>query len=118
MKIPVLLLSAALALAAGCGEGSSKPAQTTNTASSADSVVTAPVDYLNTLGKQKQNAVKTIDVAFVNRAIQQFQVEQGRNPKDLDELVQQKYLPQKPQTPHGMKLVYDANTGTASVVKE
>jgi hypothetical protein len=118
MKTPLFPLLTFLALAAGCSNESDTAGPATNTSSTGDSVVTAPADYLSTVARQKQNAVKTIDVAVVNKAIQQFQVEQGRNPGDLDELVRQKYLPRVPETPFGTKLVYDANTGTARVVKE
>ena len=118
MRSPFFLSLALLALAAGCGKESGSSPAATNANSSGGGVVTAPVDYLDALAKQKQNAVKTIDVAVVNKAIQQFQVEQGRNPKDIEELVQEKYLREMPQPPYGTKLVYDANSGSAKVVKE
>ena len=47
-----------------------------------------------------------------------FNVEKGRNPKDLDELVTEKYLPKLPAAPYGMKLVYDAAAGKVKVVKQ
>ena len=47
-----------------------------------------------------------------------FSVENGRNPKDLNELVEQKFLPKIPETPFGTKLVYDAASGTVKIVKE
>jgi hypothetical protein len=118
MKKMLSLSFAALVLAAGCGKDPGSPAASTNAAAGGDSLVTAPVDYLSTITKQQQNAVKAIDVAAVNKAIQQFQVEQGRNPKDLNELVEQKCLPQIPKTPHGTRLEYDASTGTVKVVKQ
>ena len=80
--------------------------------------MTAPVDYLRAAGKAQQSAVKTVDTSSLNRAIQMFNVDQGRNPKDLNELVEGKYLPRIPDAPYGMKLVYDANTGTVKVVKK
>ena len=39
-------------------------------------------------------------------------------PKDLNELVTEKYLPRLPEPPYGMKFVYDANTGQAKVVQK
>jgi hypothetical protein len=47
-----------------------------------------------------------------------FQVDKGRFPKDLDELVQEKYLTKVPDAPYGMKIDYDPATGTAKVVKQ
>jgi len=115
-----LVSIATLALAAGCGKesGASSTASRTNTSSGGDSLVTAPVDYLNTISKQKHDAVKKIDVAFVNQAIQLFQVQEGRNPRDLNELVEKKYLAAVPETPYGTRLDYDAEAGTVKVVNE
>ena len=54
----------------------------------------------------------------VNQAIQLFNVERGRYPKHLNELVQEKFIAKIPAAPYGMKIVYDANSGKASVVKQ
>jgi len=115
MRIP--LLAAALLLA-GCTQKTESPTAATNTVTTGGNPLTAPVDYLGALGKGQQQAIKTVDTASVDRAIQMFTAEQGRNPKDLDELVQEKYLPKIPAAPYGMKLVYDANTGIVKVQKQ
>jgi len=70
------------------------------------------------LGKAQQTAVKTVDTASLNQAIQMFNVENGRNPKDLNELVEKKFIPKIPAAPYGMKLEYDAATGKVKVVKQ
>jgi hypothetical protein len=124
MKTLLLLGVGVSLLTAGCGNDSSKPVPAdnantnTNTNANSGSVATAPVDYLNSITKAEHSAVKTIDVSTVNAAIRQFQVEQGRYPKDLDELVQNKYIPRIPPVPYGYKLDYDAETGEAKVVKQ
>jgi hypothetical protein len=105
-------------LLVGCGEKSDKPAQTPNGASGGSSPLTAPADYLGAMGKAKQNAVKTADVAQINQAIQMYNTEHGKNPKDLNELVEEKYLPRIPDAPYGMKLQYDPVTGRVSVTKQ
>jgi len=85
MKIYCLWLSSVLLLL-GCDQkSSSSSGGTTNTSSSGGSVLTAPVDYLKAAGKAQQSAVKTVDTASLNQAIQLFNVEKGRNPKDLNE---------------------------------
>jgi hypothetical protein len=81
-------------------------------------VLTAPVDYLGALAKGKQVAEKTIDTSSLNNAIQLFNATEGRNPKDLNELVESKFIRELPQAPYGMKLVYDADTGRVTVVKQ
>lgn len=93
-------------LLAGCGNDSApqppvNPADVTN----------------NTLVNAKRTADKTVDVSFVNQAIQLFNVQEGRLPKTLDELVP-KYVAKLPDAPLGYKLAYDTVKGEASVVRE
>src|SRR5256885_1752900 len=116
MKRLACLSFAAALLLIGCGEKSDKPAASTN--ASGGSVLTAPVDYLGAITKGQQNAVKTVDTAALNQAVQLFNVEKGRNPKDLNELVKERYIPQLPTPPYGYRLDYDANSGTVKVVKQ
>lgn len=94
-------------LLAGCGDHSSSQPQTIN-----------PADVTNnTLVNAKRIADKTIDVSFVNQAIQLFNVQEGRLPKTLTELTP-KYVAKLPDAPLGYKLSYDAVKGEASVVRE
>ena len=104
------------ALMAGCGDKSSPPAQTTNTASGG--TLTAPAEYLGAMARAEQSAVKTIDTASIKSAIQMFQADQGRLPKDLNELVEKKFIAKIPETPFGTKLDYDAATGDIKIVKQ
>ena len=101
----------------GCGGSSDKPAQPTN-ATAGSSPLSAPADYVGALGKAQQTAVKTVDTTSLNQAIQLFNVENGRNPKDLNELVEKKFIPRVPAAPYGMKLEYDAAAGKVKVVKQ
>jgi hypothetical protein len=107
-------LAAALLLC-GCGEKSSTPASGT---SSSSSLADAPGNYLKAVVDDRQAAVKTIDVTSINKAIELFNVDQGRNPKDLQELAQKRFIPQVPVPPYGYKLAYDANAGSVAVVKQ
>jgi hypothetical protein len=118
MKMPFYLSMAASLLLVGCGEQSDKPAAPTNTTSSGSSPLSAPADYVGALGKAQQTAVKTVDTTSLNQAIQLFNVDKGRNPKDLDELVAEKYIPKLPDAPFGMKLNYDAASGKVTAVKQ
>jgi hypothetical protein len=93
-------------LLAGCDGSSSSQPQTTN-----------PADINNPLVNAKRTADKTIDVSFVNQAIQLFNVQEGRLPKTLDELVP-KYVAKLPDAPLGYKLSYDAKKGEVSVVRQ
>lgn len=109
---------AASLFAVGCGGKSDKTANATNATTSGGNPLDAPADYLRGLGKVEQTAVKTVDTARITQAIQLFNVEKGHNPKDLDELVKEKFLAQLPPVPYGMKLVYDADSGKVSVEKQ
>jgi hypothetical protein len=101
-----LTLLAAGILAAGCGkEQGASPSN-------------APSGYVGALAKGQQTAVKTIDVTSLNEDIQLFNAQEGRNPKDLDELVTQHYIGKLPDPPAGMKFVYDAAQGKVSVAPQ
>jgi hypothetical protein len=64
-----------------------------------------------------KNAGKTIDVTYLNEAVERFNVQEGRYPKDLNELVPN-YVGKLPPVPYGMKLDYDPKTGLVKMVKE
>ena len=100
----------------GCGDHSSKPAESTNAASGG--VLTAPTEYVGAMAKAQQSAVKTIDTTSLKQAIQLFQADEGKLPKDLNELVEKKFLPKLPEPPAGMRLDFDPATGDVRVVKQ
>lgn len=115
----IALASLALLPGLGCDQkGSTPPPPAANAASKPTSAADAPAGYLGAVMKGQQTAVKTIDTTSIDKAIQLFSVENGRNPKDLNELVDQKFLPKIPETPYGTKLVYDAASGTVKVVPQ
>lgn len=116
MKSIAFVSLAALLIATGCKpSGDSSSSTSTN---SSGSVLQAPADYVGALGAAQQNAGKTVDIASLNQAVQMFQVDKGRFPKDLNELVQEKYIGKVPAAPYGMKIDYDPSTGQVKVVKQ
>ena len=118
MKAPLYASFVAALFLAACEQKSETPPASTNAASAASSPLDAPGNYLKAVANGQQSAVKVIDTTSIDKAIQLFSVENGRNPKDLNELVEQKYLSKIPETPFGTKLVYDAANGTVKIVKE
>jgi hypothetical protein len=110
MKPTLAFVSLLGALLAGCGENPGAPAKANPAA--------APADYLKAAAKSQQRAIKTVDTAALNKAIELFYVQEGRFPKDLDELVEKKFVPELPPAPAGMKIVYDAKVGVVQVQKE
>jgi hypothetical protein len=117
MKPSFLILVAVGLLLAGCSKNNSNShRQGTNTTSSAQPTPSS-ADYLGTLMRADQHAVKTIDVSYLNEKIQLFNAQEGRLPKDLNELVPN-YVGKLPATPYGTKLDYDPNTGQVKVVPQ
>ena len=119
MKTLLPLSVVAGLLLVGCGNNSSSTSTpTTNATANEGNPVTAPADYLNAVGNAQKTAVKTVDITSIHEAIQMFQVENARFPKDLNELVEKKYYPRLPQPPHGMKYDYNPNTGEVKEVPQ
>lgn len=114
--LPILAVGMAVSLVS-CSKESAPPTQSTN-APTSSTTPDAPGGYLGGLAKGQQNAVKTVDTTALNQAIQLFQVDKGRFPKDLNELVAEKFIPRIPEAPVGMKIVYDASAGKVKVVKQ
>jgi hypothetical protein len=100
---------AAAVLMCGCGKEQSSQAPAPSGAASG---------YVGTLLKGQQTAVKTIDVTSLNQDIQLFNTQEGRNPKDLNELVAKNYIGKLPDPPQGMKFVYDADQGKVSLAPQ
>jgi hypothetical protein len=96
----------------GCGKKAAPQPET----SSSGNPVTAPADYLGALSKAKKTAEKTVDAASLQKAIDLFQAQEGRLPKDLNELVGPNYLSKLPPPPAGMKFDYSPTTGQVKVV--
>jgi hypothetical protein len=103
-------------LGTGCSKQEEAKPATTNQAKVGENPLDAPADYLRTVTKAQQTAVKTVDTVSINQAIQMFNASEGRNPKDLNELVTMKYMPRLPEPPANMKFSYDATSGTVKIV--
>ena len=120
--LPSLLLAS---LVAGCDEPKPAPApapapsggdaKAQEHGTTFGNTISAPVDYLDTLNKGKKTAENTIDTTSVNKAIEMFQALEGRNPKDLQELVTSGNIKEIPKDRYGRQLVYDAKTGTVHI---
>src|ERR1700679_758326 len=112
MKTSFYLPILSLALLTACGnDNTPKPVAATNAPAAL-----ASGGYLGGLVNAQTRAVKTVDTAALNQAVQLFQVQEGRYPKDLNELVKKQLIAHVPDAPPGMKIVYDATTGEVKVV--
>lgn len=95
-----------------------KTPQAAATNSTSGNPLTAPVDYLGALDNGRRRSISTIDIAQITQAVQMFNAEHDRFPKDLNELIDAKLLVKVPAAPYGMKIDYDPNTGAVKVVKD
>jgi hypothetical protein len=120
MKVSFLICVTAGLLLSGCGKhNSSSHPQGTNTAQTTNTAAVAQPSggYLGALMQADKSAVKSIDVSYLNEAVQLFNTQEGHLPKDLNELVPN-YVGKLPAAPYGYKIVYDATSGVVTVVKQ
>ena len=119
MKTFVVAFTLSAIALAGCGRKEQSSAGTsTNAPAASGNPVTAPVDYLGAAARAKKSAEKVVDTASLNKMLQLFHATEGRYPKDLNELVKEKYINSLPSPPVGMKIVYDAAKGEVQVVPQ
>ena len=115
MKTILPVLAALSLVFCGCDDNKSTTSAATTNAP-ADPAAPGSLNYLGTLAAAEKSAVKTVDVASLNKAVQEFNVQEGRLPKDLTELVPA-YIGHVPEVPLGYKLDYNPATGEVTVVK-
>ncbi len=83
-----------------------------------ESIIDAPADYLRTTAiAAPRYARKTLDTAYIQNEVRQFNALKGRLPRSLDELVEWRGQP-LPETPKGYVYSYDPATGKLEVVRE
>ena len=100
-----------VAVLAGCGR--SDPAEGPAQAGPpAPNLLSAPVDYLGATAAGKKAAEKTVSLAPVLSALQQFHAAEDRYPAQLHELVQAGFLARVPEAPPGQFLRYDPADGS------
>ena len=114
----LLIVVAGLCVACKKNEDSTSSAASNPPPAASGNPVTAPVDYLGGVANAKRNADIKLETASINKAVQLFYAQEGRYPKDLNELVRPEYLPRLPTPPPGMKLDYNPATGAVKVVPQ
>ena len=112
---PFIAVALAVILVA-CGKQTSKEEAPKESGTSSGNPVTAPVDYLGAVAGAKKKMEGNIGLSSMTQAIQQFQIAEGRLPKELSELVTKGYLGQIPKPPYQMRYQYNPATGELAVV--
>jgi len=67
------------------------------------------------IGQAQQKALRAIDLTAINKAIEDFYLQEGRFPKALSELEEKNYVRALPTLPEGWSLNYDTNSGVATL---
>ena len=81
-------------------------------------IITAPVDYLGAVAKGKTSSEAKLSLLSIQQAIQGYEAQEGKHPRELQDLVKAGLLPSLPKAPTGMKFSYDPATTTVKVVAE
>ncbi len=101
------------------GSAPAKPAQTAP--AKAPDATKAPeakgpvADYARNLSDAEKKATEVTGLDTLNKAVQQFQVLEGRYPTSLDELVASRFLPKIPAAPRGKRFIYNPRSGEVMV---
>ena len=111
MKTLCLLAASFLLFACGCGHSEKSNAVAANQPEVVQNPIEAPAEYIGVLGKAEQQAVRTADLATLTKAIQIFEAQEDRYPRDLKELVEKEYLAKLPVLPPSTVFSYDPKTG-------
>src|SRR5690349_5285707 len=99
MRISYFLILMAGLLFVGCRKKAETQAQTKPQTNSSGNPLNAPVEYLGAAVRAKQTALKTVGTVGLQQTIQMFQTQEGRLPKDLNELISPNYLSALPPAP-------------------
>lgn len=118
MNKSFILLLAMAGLCVACKKSSDTTSATTNPPAASGNPITAPVDYLGAVAKAKKSTDAKLETASLKKAIDLFNAQEGRYPKDLNELVRPEYLSRLPQPPAGMKFDYNPATGEVKTVPQ
>lgn len=114
MKSTCLGALLAISLLAACGKKEESP----TSGNSSGNPLTAPADYLGAVNQAQKHAVKQIDLASLKQAIQLFEANEDRLPKDLNELAAKRYIREIPQPPAGSQIIYNPQTGDVQIKRQ
>lgn len=117
MKALQTLALAAL-LVTGCAKKDAATAEHLRTNNSSGNPLSAPVDYLGAVNQGRKKALKTIDHTALHSAIQLFNAQEERLPRDLNELVAKGYISTVPTPPAGSRFQYNPQTGDLKIVPQ
>jgi len=78
-------------------------------------IFNAPEKYGGVMSKTLKKSKAMDSLLYLKNRINTFQVEEGRYPSSLNELVEKKYIEKLPEPPAGMQFIYEPSTGNIEV---
>ncbi|MBK8476024.1 MAG: hypothetical protein IPL39_06830 [Opitutaceae bacterium] len=72
-------------------------------------------EYGKNLSNAEKTAAQVTGLTTLTQAVKQFEVMEGRYPRNLDELIVGRYFAKLPVPPRGKRFLYDAKTGKVDV---
>jgi hypothetical protein len=75
-------------------------------------------EYGRNLANAEKKAAEVTGLTTLVRAVQQYQVVEGRYPSSLDDLVANRYLQKIPRPPRGKRFTYDPPTGKVDMADD
>ncbi len=128
MTTKLLLLLFISATLVGCGSKGAATASGTNSVPATNAAsepakrndgnpLMAPVNYLGAVAAAKSAAERSIDTSSLTHEIQLFYAQEGRYPRDLNELVTENYIPSLPKPPYHSRYLYNPGTGEIRTVR-
>jgi hypothetical protein len=105
-------------LLGGCGKKEPVVQKNLLTNNASGNPVTAPVDYLGAVNQARKSAIGRIDIASLQNAINLFNAQEDRYPRDLNELAEKHYIQAVPPMPAGSRFVYNPRTGDIRIVRQ
>jgi hypothetical protein len=118
MRVISATVAVSLSFLVGCAKKETAADKSLLTNNNSGNPLTAPVDYLGAVNQARKSAINTIDKAGLTKHIQTFYAQEERFPRDLNELVQKRYIPAVPAPPPGMRFDYNPQTGELKIVPQ
>ncbi len=78
-------------------------------------ILNAPEKYGGVMGKTLKKTKAMDSLLYLKNKITTFQVQEGRYPSSLNELVEKKYIEKLPEPPEGLQFAYEPLSGKVDV---
>jgi len=118
MKALSLVSLGLAAFLVGCDNKSNTTTSTTTPGTAEPAPAQKQPSVGGMIVQAKKGSDAKIDTVALASAINQFNIGEGRYPKDLNELVQKQYIPKIPDPPYGYKIDYNPADGSVKVAPQ